>query len=212
MSLRHAVLGLLAESPASGYDLMKTFDLSLAHVWPATQSQVYGELNKLTAADLIEVASQGPRGRKEYAITKAGRAELHHWLTEVEPVGPQRHDGLLRVFFLGALTPLEARTYLLQQAERSARAHADYRALAEAGDWEGEMIAVYGRIALEFGLRQTAMVEEWANWAAGEITSDQVRRSREAAEATTGDQGPDQETEQEPERAQKQAQKQEQEQ
>ncbi len=112
------------------------------------------------------MASHGPRGRKEYAITKAGMAELHHWLTEVEPVGPQRHDGLLRVFFLGALTPLEARTYLLQQAERSARAHADYRALADAGDWEGETLAVYGRIALEFGLRQTAMVEEWANWAA----------------------------------------------
>ncbi|GCD44339.1 PadR family transcriptional regulator [Streptomyces paromomycinus] len=196
MSLRHAVLGLLAASPASGYDLMKTFDLSLAHVWPATQSQVYGELNKLTAADLIEVASHGPRGRKEYAITKAGMAELHHWLTEVEPVGPQRHDGLLRVFFLGALTPLEARTYLLQQAERSARAHADYRALADAGDWKGEMIAVYGRIALEFGLRQTAMMEEWANWAAAEITSDQARRNREAAGAPAGEQGPDHEPEQ----------------
>ncbi|GCD36274.1 PadR family transcriptional regulator [Streptomyces chrestomyceticus JCM 4735] len=196
MSLRHAVLGLLAASPASGYDLMKTFDLSLAHVWPATQSQVYGELNKLTAADLIEVASHGPRGRKEYAITKAGMAELHHWLTEVEPVGPQRHDGLLRVFFLGALTPLEARTYLLQQAERSARAHADYRALADAGDWEGETLAVYGRIALEFGLRQTAMVEEWANWAAAEITSDQARRSREAAGATAGEQDPAHEPEQ----------------
>ncbi|WP_078624550.1 PadR family transcriptional regulator [Streptomyces monomycini] len=202
MSLRHAVLGLLAESPASGYDLMKTFDLSLAHVWPATQSQVYGELNKLTSADLIEVASHGPRGRKEYAITKAGRAELHHWLTEVEPVGPQRHDGLLRVFFLGVLTPLEARTYLLQQAERSARAHAGYRALADAGNWEGEMIAVYGRIALEFGLRQTAMMEEWANWAASEITSDQARRSREAA----GEQGPEQHHAMELEQAQGQAQ------
>lgn len=33
MSLRHAVLGLLAESPASGYDLMKMFNASLANVW-----------------------------------------------------------------------------------------------------------------------------------------------------------------------------------
>lgn len=60
MSLRHAVLGLLAESPASGYDLMKMFNASLANVWPATQSQVYGELTKLTTAGLVEVAAHGP--------------------------------------------------------------------------------------------------------------------------------------------------------
>ncbi|KOT78757.1 PadR family transcriptional regulator [Streptomyces rimosus] len=180
MSLRHAVLGLLAESPASGYDLMKTFDVSLAHVWPATQSQVYGELNKLTDAQLIEVVAHGPRGRKEYAITKAGRAELHRWLIEVEPTGPQRHDGLLRVFFLGVLTPLEARTFLLQQAERAARAHALYQEVADSSDWDEEMVAVYGRIALEFGLRQTAMMEDWAKWAAEEINSDRARRARDA--------------------------------
>ncbi|OKI00383.1 PadR family transcriptional regulator [Streptomyces sp. CB02923] len=205
MSLRHAVLGLLAESPASGYDLMKTFDASLAHVWPATQSQVYGELNKLTVAGLIEVASHGPRGRKEYAITKAGRAELHHWLTEVEPVGPQRHDGLLRVFFLGVLSSLEARTYLLQQAERSARAHAGYRKLADAGYWEEEMIAVYGRIALEFGLRQTAMVEEWANWAASEINSDLARQAAESFREQEVEQGAEQEVKQKGEQGAEQA-------
>ena len=44
MSLRHALLGLLAEHPASGYDLLKQFEGSLAFVWPATQSQLYTEL------------------------------------------------------------------------------------------------------------------------------------------------------------------------
>ena len=48
----------------------------MANVWPATQSQLYGELNKLAAAELIEVAEVGARGRKEYRITVAGRTEL----------------------------------------------------------------------------------------------------------------------------------------
>ncbi|NED54550.1 PadR family transcriptional regulator, partial [Micromonospora aurantiaca] len=79
MSLRHAVLGLLAElGGASGYDLLKLFEVSLDNVWPATQSQLYGELGKLTDAGLIEVAAEGPRGRREYRITPSGRAELHH--------------------------------------------------------------------------------------------------------------------------------------
>ena len=38
----------------------------MANVWPATQSQLYGELNKLADAGLIEVSDIGPRGRKEY--------------------------------------------------------------------------------------------------------------------------------------------------
>ena len=46
----------------------------MANVWPATQSQLYGELNKLADAGLIEVSDIGPRGRKEYRITEAGRA------------------------------------------------------------------------------------------------------------------------------------------
>ncbi|WP_189304245.1 PadR family transcriptional regulator [Streptomyces albospinus] len=183
MSLRHAVLGLLSESPASGYDLMKLFNASLASVWPATQSQVYGELNKLTTAGLVEVTAHGPRGRKEYAITEDGLTELRHWLTDIAPSGPQRHDGLLRVFFLGILTPLEARAYLLTQAESAARAHSTYEQIDEVSEWDDEMISVYGRIALEYGLRMSATQEEWARWAAEEVTSAKARKASELARA-----------------------------
>ena len=72
MSLRIAALGLLAQRPGSGYDLLKRFEKSMANVWPATQSQLYGELNKLADGGLIEVSDIGPRGRKEYRITDAG--------------------------------------------------------------------------------------------------------------------------------------------
>ncbi|PRC59664.1 PadR family transcriptional regulator, partial [Mycobacterium sp. ITM-2017-0098] len=80
-SLRIAALGLLAEGPASGYDLLKLFEKSMANVWPATQSQLYSELNKLADGGLIEVSAVGPRGRKEYEITDAGRDELQRWVT-----------------------------------------------------------------------------------------------------------------------------------
>src|SRR5690349_1320921 len=100
MSLRHGLLGLLAQGPASGYDLFKAFELSLANVWAATQSQLYTELNRLAEAGLVTVVAEGPRGRKEYDISEEGREELRHWLTEVEPTGTPRSDMLLRVFFL----------------------------------------------------------------------------------------------------------------
>ncbi|MFF4530723.1 PadR family transcriptional regulator [Streptomyces sp. NPDC001407] len=171
MSLRHAMLGLLADQPASGYDLMKRFETSLSNVWPATQSQVYGELGKLAKSGLLEVAAEGPRGRKEYAITEAGRAELHSWLTEAAPQQARRSDALLRVFFLNHLTPLEATAYLLGEADRAAGQHGALEELEKKIDWGDDPLSVNGRLALEYGLRFTAMREEWARWAAEEITA-----------------------------------------
>jgi DNA-binding PadR family transcriptional regulator len=169
MSLRHALLGLLSDRPASGYDLLKLFETSLANAWPATQSQVYTELAKLADAGLITVGAQGPRGRKEYALTDAGLSELRRWLTESTPVQHTRSDLLLRVFFLGVLTPEQGREYLRWLAEVSARGHERLRAVEESVDWEDDNLSVHGRIALEYGLRFNAMRREWAEWAARQI-------------------------------------------
>ncbi|MFJ9536272.1 PadR family transcriptional regulator [Streptomyces sp. NPDC101225] len=169
MSLRHALLGLLAERTASGYDLLKLFDTSLANVWPATQSQIYTELTKLAGSGLITVAAEGPRGRKEYAITDAGMAELRHWLTGTRPQRTIRSDVLLRVFFLGVLTPEQARGYLIELEEMSAAEGEELRQLSESVDWGDDQLSVHGRIALEYGLRFNAMRREWARWAASQI-------------------------------------------
>ncbi|MFI0717914.1 PadR family transcriptional regulator [Streptomyces sp. NPDC021224] len=169
MSLRHAVLGLLADRTASGYDLMKLFDSSLANVWPATQSQVYGELGKLASAGLLEVAAEGPRGRKEYTITDRGLAELRTWLIETRPDRTRRSDTLLRVFFLGLLSRVEAVTYLSLEADSAASEHAELERLEASVDWGEDRISVHGRLALEYGLRLTVMRQEWAEWARGQV-------------------------------------------
>ena len=160
--MRHAALGLLAQHPASGYDLLKKFQISMANVWPATQSQLYGELGKLAEAGLIEVTDVGPRGRKEYAITDAGRAELHRWMTAPQDDPPFRSAQLLRVFLLGELPPAQAREYL-----QSLRAHVDneherYIRIRDSHDWSDDDF--FARAALENGLRVTKMQSDWASW------------------------------------------------
>ncbi|MET8295855.1 PadR family transcriptional regulator [Streptomyces sp. NPDC001591] len=169
MSLRHALLGLLSERPASGYDLLKRFETSLANVWPATQSQMYGELAKLAAAGLISVSAEGPRGRKEYTLTDDGLAELRHWLTETRPQRNTRSDILLRVFFLGVLPAEQASAYLTGLMELSDQEYEDLRALEQSIDWGEDQLSVHGRIALEYGLRFNAMRREWARWAAAQL-------------------------------------------
>jgi PadR family transcriptional regulator AphA len=170
MSLRHAVLGLLSSGPASGYDLLKLFEASLANVWPATQSQLYAELNRMADVGLVEVAAEGPRGRKEYAITPRGAAELRHWMTEVEPDRVRRSDMLLRVFFLDVVSPEEAAAYLEREVEYAAERYEGLSVLKEQVQGN-DRLSVYGRLALEWGLRFSAFTREWAEWAEGELKS-----------------------------------------
>jgi DNA-binding PadR family transcriptional regulator len=173
MSLRIAALGLLAEGPASGYDLLKEFEKSMANVWPATQSQLYSELNKLAGSGLIEVSAVGPRGRKEYAITDSGYAELQRWVMTPQDDPPFRSAGLLRIFLLGLIPADQAHDHLEAMA---AHADAEVDRLTQLRDSLTAGSAVdaadqlfFGLAALDYGLRLNAMQAEWARSVVSEI-------------------------------------------
>ena len=172
MSLRHALIGLLRERPASGYDLMQVFDKSLQRVWPATKSQVYAELAKLADAGLITVTTEGPRGRREYAPTEAGLAELRRWMLETTPDDNQRSETLLRVFLLGSVNRTEAKDFLLAIRERTLADIAALDALTASIDWnwrEDDDLLRYGAIVMEWGRRMMEMTREWSEWAADRV-------------------------------------------
>lgn len=166
MSLRIAALGLLAQRPASGYDLLRMFEQSMANVWPATQSQLYSELNKLAAGGLIEVSAVGPRGRKEYRITDAGHAELQRWVANPQDDPPLRSAALLRVFLLGLVPAEQARKHLqamAEQADDEVRRLTELRETFHGGapvDPSHELF--FGLAALEYGRRINAMEAGWA--------------------------------------------------
>jgi DNA-binding PadR family transcriptional regulator len=164
MSLRIAALGLLAQHPGSGYDLLKRFQKSMANVWPATQSQLYGELNKLADSGLIEVSDVGPRGRKEYRVTDTGRAELVRWITSPQDDPVWRRPDLLRVFLLGEIPAEDARKYVQTFAEHAESDLKRYEHLRDSVDWHDDEGDFYARAALEYGLRNAVMEQRWAQW------------------------------------------------
>jgi DNA-binding PadR family transcriptional regulator len=112
MSLPHAVLGLLAVAPGTGYDLTRRFEASLSHAWHASHSQIYPELARLQGRGLVEEAGRGARGSRTWAITEQGRAELDRWLIEVQPNRSQRNETALRWFLLPLLPADQRRTAL----------------------------------------------------------------------------------------------------
>lgn len=158
MSLRYAVLGLLARRPSTGYELTQTFDRSLRSSWQARHSQIYPELAKLEAADLVEVVGHGARRSKTYGITPAGRAELRRWLVEAEPDRSQRSESGLRLF----LTPL------LEPADRQATYERDLAyveqelaALEVQAGMEGATESEVFAPQVELGIRVHTVMRDW---------------------------------------------------
>ncbi len=163
MSLRHALLGLLAEAPRSGYDLVRALDTTLAPIWPATQSQVYTELSRLADLGLVEPDPAGARRRRTYRLSPAGSAELRRWLLEADLEGVRRNDVLLRAHFLPHVDDVDARR-LLGRVKQSADARGRllHRLLASAPGTGSDL-------ALEAARRLAATESEWAAWAADQI-------------------------------------------
>ena len=167
MSLTHALLGLLAVEPASGYELTKAFEGDIGrYAWQAGHTSIYPELVKMAERGLVEVTREGARGSRTYAVTPAGRDELRSWLLNLPRQNRVRNEPVLRMFLLSALEPADALTVLHKIAENTERDLAELRAILDANrDTPLDGRAGFGLLAAEFGARQYAAVNDWAQWA-----------------------------------------------
>ncbi|WP_225846197.1 PadR family transcriptional regulator [Streptomyces sp. HPF1205] len=168
MSLRHGLLGLLAEGPASGYDLARRFQEGIGSVWPAQHPQIYSELNRLSKAGLIEVDSHGPRRRTAYRITDAGLAEVRRWLSEDEVDHSVRMEILLRSFFFWLMDPDDLKSRLAEEQKYFEQFASTLRAYAGAkdrGEWGTSRRTRAQRIAVEAAIRMNEALADWARWA-----------------------------------------------
>jgi PadR family transcriptional regulator AphA len=167
MSLRHALLGLLAQEPASGYDLTRHFEGDLGrYAWQAGHTRIYPELVKMAEEGLVTVESTGARGRKTYALTDDGRVELRSWLLSPPEQATVRDETVLRMFLVQSLEPADARVLLISIAEHCDAELARLRPLMERiDDAEGADALPFGRLAGEYGVRQYDAVAQWARWA-----------------------------------------------
>jgi DNA-binding PadR family transcriptional regulator len=106
----YVILGMLRTTPKSGYEIKALVDKSTRFFWAASYGQIYPELRRLAKAGLIEGTDAPRDGRRRtvYKITAAGRKELRTWLREPPTVYEMRDEGLLKLFFAGALPPQEA--------------------------------------------------------------------------------------------------------
>ncbi|MBX3085153.1 MAG: helix-turn-helix transcriptional regulator [Anaerolineae bacterium] len=107
MSVKHALLGILARSPGHGYELKRAFEEKLGEFWPLNFGQIYTTLDRLEADGLVAhdpVAQHDKPDKKVYHITEAGIAEFNQWRTDEFKVEPRvlRDELFLRLAFMDA--------------------------------------------------------------------------------------------------------------
>lgn len=83
LSIKHALLGLLADGPVHGYDLRMAYENELVPTANLNYGQIYTTLERLSRNGWVqnEVVSQPERpDKKVYRLTDDGRRQLYDWL------------------------------------------------------------------------------------------------------------------------------------
>lgn len=102
MSVRNAILGLLAQRPRHGYELRAAFEALIGgeENWAVKPAQIYTTLARLEEGGLIVQTGveqdAGPQ-KTIYALTPAGRAELDLWFQAAVDGEPQRDEFYLKL-------------------------------------------------------------------------------------------------------------------
>lgn len=132
MALRNAVMAALLEGEASGYDLAKGFDASVANFWMATPQQLYRELDRMESEGLIEarlVRQERRPNKRVFSLTEAGRGALRGFTAELPKPTAIRDELLVKV-----------------QAVDSGDEDAVRAAIAERLEWARAKLARYERL------------------------------------------------------------------
>jgi DNA-binding PadR family transcriptional regulator len=191
MALHHAVLALLADKPAHGYELKSSFEQAVGDQWGGLNiGHLYQILDRLSRDGLIESERQPQPVKPDrvvHHLTPDGRAELDRWLAE--PSARQR--GYRDDFFLKLMAAVQTGDQdTLAGVLRRQRAHLlrELRGLAEARKEDPSAVVALLITAAELHVRADIGVVDAAERTleprAAARSADRVSASTAAAEPT----------------------------
>ena len=165
-TLDYALLGLLYQSPQSGYDLRKIFVTMAMGNYSGSPGAIYPALRRLEQQGFVEGevdSTTALRPKKVFRPTKAGRGTLTDWLVreiEREDVERRIDELMLRFAFHWVLDSRTATRRFLESF------------LSEVEDYLGELnrqreefpeeAPLHPRLALAAGIEQYRACARWA--------------------------------------------------
>ncbi len=124
MSVRYALLGLLAQRPRHGYELHAAFEAVMGgeENWDVKPAQIYSTLARLQESEHIVEESDNADGdsadRRVYAITEKGQADLSVWFNTPVTREHQRDEVFAKLMLASATEVAQPRKVLQIQRAR----------------------------------------------------------------------------------------------
>lgn len=123
MSLKFALLGLLAEGPKYGYEIKQQFEGSLGNVWSISYGQLYPTLRRLSEVGWVSKRTAPGKKAAEknvYSITEAGKRKLDEWLLRPLRTNYRVKDEFtLKFLFFDKIPKAQVLDYLRAQQKRT---------------------------------------------------------------------------------------------
>lgn len=181
-SLGYALLGMLHQKPASGYDLRKIFSSTSMKTYSDSPGAIYPALGRLEKQGLIRGTIEqgsGLRRREMFRPTPKGLSELKQWITRPitrEDMIGRVQEIMLRFAFCEHAVGPDATIELLQSLQTALKAHV--AALHEELQAIQSFLPTSGRLAFECGIRGNQSLLDWTRYALATYAKEGRRKER----------------------------------
>lgn len=163
--LGYALLGLIQQKPASGYDLRKIFSSTSMKYYSDSPGAIYPALGRLNQQGLVRGTIEegsGLRRRQVFHLTARGASELKKWI--VQPITPDQlargsQEIMLRFAFSENAAGLTASLELLKSLEPALKTH--IASLGNEYEASHNFMPTSARLAFESGLEGTKHLLQW---------------------------------------------------
>ena len=159
---RYAILGMLLESPRTGYEIKSLMGRSTVYFWRESDSTIYPMLKVLAKEGKVlpKEIYVGKKKKEVFSITDTGRAEFKAWIES--PTGSEipRNEFLLKLFFI---TDRDEMIRLFQERlEKIEKNYEEYKKIEErlAGLADSPCKAIRLK-ALKYGMVHLAFEIQW---------------------------------------------------
>ncbi|MEX0381582.1 PadR family transcriptional regulator [Leuconostoc sp. MS02] len=153
MKGREVILGILQESPHTGYEINDILQTRLSHFFDATFGMIYPTLKKLEAEKLVtkQQISQTDRPNKNiYTITAAGQAVFSKAINEPTSDEILKSDFLMHLYFSQDLSTEQVALFF---QEEIARKEAKIAALqSQLATWLENGMTEQRKITFDYGI------------------------------------------------------------
>ncbi|WP_261816483.1 PadR family transcriptional regulator [Vibrio gallicus] len=168
MSLPYVILTVLSTRDATGYDITKEFSYSIGYFWKASHQQVYRELNKLAANEMVTCELQPQSGKpdkKIYSITDKGRESLAGWFDQ--PIAhPAVRDEFAAKLYACEVQPSEGFSDQLQLALSDSRKLVQFYQDIESSHYSDVRLLNQREKIERLALRRNLLTRQaWNEWA-----------------------------------------------